>query len=191
MHPGITSKEVILQVCRKIAAEQGLPALNMRAVASECGIALGTLYNYYADKDALLIATVESIWKDIFHRESKWEPGTPFPDSVAGLFQCIQESSAQYPNFLTSHSLAIAKSKRGEAKDAMEQCFAHMKSGLLEVLHADPRVDSAVFSGALTEAHFADFVMDSLLLLLVKENPNCDALVALVRRVPSSTASPA
>lgn len=183
MNPGITSKEAILQVCRKIAAEQGLPALNMRAVASECGIALGTLYNYYADKDALLLATVESVWKDIFHRKSKWETGLPFPDSVAGLFRCIQDGSAQYPNFLTTHSLAITKSRQGEAKDAMEQCFAHMKAGLLEVLHADPRVDSAAFSGALTEADFVDFVMDSLLLLLVKESPSCDALVELVRRV--------
>ena len=45
MKPGVTSKEDIMQVCRKIAAEQGLPAVNMRAVAKECGIALGTLYN--------------------------------------------------------------------------------------------------------------------------------------------------
>ena len=52
-----------MQVCRRIAAQEGLSALSMRTVARACGVALGTLYHYYADKDALLIATVESIWQ--------------------------------------------------------------------------------------------------------------------------------
>ena len=69
MNPGATSKDAILQVCRRMAAQEGLSALSMRAVARECGVALGTLYNYYADKDALLIAAVESIWREIFHMD--------------------------------------------------------------------------------------------------------------------------
>ena len=67
MNPVVTSKEAILQSCRKILAEQGLSALSMRAVSGQLGIALGTLYNYFSDKDALMLATVESVWKDIFH----------------------------------------------------------------------------------------------------------------------------
>ena len=54
----ITSKEAIMQVCRRIVAEKGMNALNMRLVADQCGIALGTLYNYFADKDALVLAAV-------------------------------------------------------------------------------------------------------------------------------------
>ena len=67
MNKGATSREYIMQVCRKIASAQGLETLTMRRVARECGIALGTLYNYYSDKDELLIAAVESIWREIFH----------------------------------------------------------------------------------------------------------------------------
>ena len=54
MNTVITSKEAIMQVCRRIVAEKGMNALNMRLVADECGIALGTLYNYFADKDDLI-----------------------------------------------------------------------------------------------------------------------------------------
>ena len=78
-------------------------------------------------------------------------------------------------------AIAIAKSKRGEAKGAMEQCFAHIKTQLLEALRADPAVDRAVFSGALTEGAFVDLVTDNL--LLIKGTPDCAALEALVRRV--------
>ncbi|MGN1108469.1 MAG: TetR/AcrR family transcriptional regulator, partial [Oscillospiraceae bacterium] len=82
-----------MQVCRRIAAEQGLPALNMRTVAKECGIALGTLYNYYSDKDELLIATIGSVWQDIFHvpQEDKSSSGAlPFPEYVGRLFRHVQ-----------------------------------------------------------------------------------------------------
>lgn len=183
MNPVVTSKEAILLACRTIAAGQGLSALSMRTVAKECGIALGTMYNYFPDKDTLLLATVESVWKDIFHRSNPC--GTPllFPDYAADLFRGILDGAAKYPNFLTAHSLAIAGSKKGEAKSSMEQCFVHMKAGLLAALKADPMVDSAAFSGDLTESAFVDFVMDTFLLQLVKESPNPEVLSALIRRV--------
>ncbi|MDD5864256.1 MAG: TetR/AcrR family transcriptional regulator [Firmicutes bacterium] len=183
MNREVTSKEAILQVCRKIAAEQGLSALSTRAVAQACGIALGTLYHYYSDKDALLLATVESVWQDIFHRDDAQRGVLPFPESVTALFHRVRSGTAAYPGFLAAHSIAIAGSRKGEAKDAMERCFAHMKTELLGVLRADPQVDREAFSGALTQASFVDFVVDSLLLLLVKEAPDCEALTTLVRRV--------
>ena len=46
MSAGITSRDAIMQACRRIAAERGLTAVSMRAVARESHIALGTLYNY-------------------------------------------------------------------------------------------------------------------------------------------------
>lgn len=183
MNPVITSKDAILQACRKIVAEQGLSALSIRAAAKECGIAPGTLYNYFSDKDSLLLATVESVWKDIFHQNEFSAPPLPFPDYVAGLFQGILDGAAKYPNFLTAHSLALAGSKKGDAKRAMEQCFVHMKAGLLAALKADAMVDSAAFSGDLTESDFVDFVMDNLLFQLVKERPDPELLSALIRRI--------
>ena len=66
MNKAVTSKEEILEVSRSIAASKGITAVNMRTVASECGIALGSLYNYFTSKAELLSATVEAVWADIF-----------------------------------------------------------------------------------------------------------------------------
>ena len=41
MNPGATSKAAIMQVCRRIAAQEGLSVLSMRTVARACGVALG------------------------------------------------------------------------------------------------------------------------------------------------------
>lgn len=182
MNTVITSKEAIMQACRKIAAQKGLSALNMRTVAKECNIALGTLYNYYADKDELLIAAVESVWKDIFHMDGKCETSLSFPDYVDYIFGCIQRGAAEYPGFLSGHSVAIAKSKKGEAKSTMEHYFEHIKSAMLNALRTDTAVNPTAFNEAFTESCFIDFVTDSILLLIIKREPDCSVLTEIIRR---------
>lgn len=183
MSAGITSKDAIMQVCRRIASERGLTAINMRAVAQECHIALGTLYNYYADKDELVIATVESIWRDIFHAGPADPAGLPFPQYVEALFDRIQFGASQYPGFLTAHAIAVAAEKRGEARSIMEHTFRHMKDGMLCILRADPSVDPAAFSPSFPQEEFAGFVLDNLLLLLVQRKTSCKTLTEIIRRV--------
>ena len=50
MNPTVTSKEEIIAVCQKIAKERGLEAISIRSVASECGMAVGSVYNYFSSK---------------------------------------------------------------------------------------------------------------------------------------------
>ena len=182
MNAVVTSKEAIMKVCRKIVAEKGLTALNVRMVAKECNIALGTLYNYYSDKNELVIATVESVWKDIFYMKNEYEGSFSFPDYIVHIFHCIQEGVAKYPGFFSAHSVSIAKSKQDEAKSIMEKYFEHMKQKMTEVLHSDAAVDFSKFSGVFTESDLIDFVLNNILILLVEKKENCTTLVELVRR---------
>ena len=183
MNTVITSKEAIMRVCRRIVAAKGLKALNMRLVADECQIALGTLYNYYADKDELVLATVESIWRDIFHADQRCETDVSFSDYVAGLYARIQKGAEAYPNFLTGHSISIASSKRGEAKSTMERTFVHMKTGMLKVLQADDAIRKNTFTPLFSQEDFIGFVLDHILILLVQGQPDCNVLLEMIRRV--------
>lgn len=183
MNTVITSKEAIMQVCRGIVAEKGLKSLNMRLVAKECHIALGTLYNYYADKDALVLATVENIWYEIFHANTQQKSYISFPGYVENLYANIQRGAESYPNFLTGHSLAIASVKRGEARSIMEQTFSHMRAGMLAALRADPALQKDAFSPALSEEAFVGFVLDNMLVLLVQGKKDCAVLLEIIRKV--------
>ena len=168
-----------MQVCRRIVAEKGMNVLNMRLVADECGIALGTLYNYFAGKYAPVLAAVESIWRDIFHAGTPQETAPSFPGYVAVLYGRIQKGAEAYPGFLTGHSIRIAASKRGEAKSVMEHTFAHMKAGMLEVLRKDPSVPSNAFTPSFSQEDFVGFVQDQL---LVWGQSTCGALLEVIRR---------
>jgi len=48
--------ESLLAAAERLLHEQGVPALNSTAVAAEAGVATGTFYSYFADKDAVLAA---------------------------------------------------------------------------------------------------------------------------------------
>ena len=59
----VTSREAILAASQKLVMEKGLQAVNMRTVASVCGVAVGSVYNYFPSKAELLTATVENVWR--------------------------------------------------------------------------------------------------------------------------------
>ena len=47
MNKTVTSREAILAASQKLVMEKGLQAVNMRTVASVCGVAVGSVYNYF------------------------------------------------------------------------------------------------------------------------------------------------
>ena len=129
-----------------------------------------------------MLATVESIWRDIFHADQQCVADVSFSDYVADLYARIQKGAEAYPNFLTGHSISIAGSKRGEAKSVMEHTFAHMKAGMLEVLRADHSVQENTFTASFLQEKFVAFVLDSMLVLLVQGQPDCAVLLEVIRR---------
>ena len=50
----------ILQAAEAVFAEEGLHAARMERIASRAGVAVGTLYNHFRDKDALLASLVRA-----------------------------------------------------------------------------------------------------------------------------------
>ena len=64
MKKAITTKEKILENAKKEARRKGLEKIGMREISSASSVALGTLYNYFPDKESLIIATISSIWNE-------------------------------------------------------------------------------------------------------------------------------
>jgi AcrR family transcriptional regulator len=49
----------ILEAAEEVFAERGLSAAHMNDIATRAGVAVGTLYNHFKDRDALLAALIE------------------------------------------------------------------------------------------------------------------------------------
>ena len=54
----------ILQAARKRLLDNDLSSFSLRGVAADCGIAVGTIYNYFRDKESLMAAVMARDWTD-------------------------------------------------------------------------------------------------------------------------------
>ena len=61
----------ILQAARNRLLDKDLSSFSLRGVAADCGIAVGTIYNYFKDKESLMAAVMIQDWKDALETTRK------------------------------------------------------------------------------------------------------------------------
>ena len=61
-------REKAVEQAREVLTSQGYKALTMRDIAGRCGIAVGTLYNYFPSKEYLTGSVVLEDWNNVFDR---------------------------------------------------------------------------------------------------------------------------
>ena len=183
MNVAVTTKAEILRQCRELVAQKGLAALNMREVAQKCGVALGSLYNYFPSKTDLSLAVIESVWQDIFHTDGCQEAASSsFPAYVEALFRGVGEGMRAYPRFFAAHSLSFASDEKGKARETMERYFAHMQGGLRRALDGDKGLRADAFEAGFSRDKLAQFTLSALVTLWLGQSPDCAVLTELLHR---------
>ncbi len=60
-------EQLILSRAKEILYNEGFKKFSMRNLSKKCGIALGTIYNYYSTKEELIIEMMTDYWKEHFY----------------------------------------------------------------------------------------------------------------------------
>lgn len=183
MNKTITSKQELLEASKAIASTKGLEAISIRSVATQCEVSIGSIYNYFASKDELVIATIESIWKELIQQLVVSQDHVRFVDRVEQLFEGIRSGSSQYPSFFTLHSMSLAKSGKEQGRQAMDGYFDYLKGLLLESLQQDGLVKAGVFDETFEQKAFVDFVFSNIVSLLINQASNCSYLLRLIQKL--------
>lgn len=183
MNKIVTSREAILEVSQKIASEKGLQAINIRTVAKECNVSVGSIYNYFPSKADLVIATIEQVWKSFFHMRDACYQFQNFIDCVEWVFQTIQKGTREYPGFFLAHAQGLDNEGTYQGKEMMDRYFKHIQDGLLYVLHQDIKVNKSTFTESMSEEDFIHFVFTNMLNLLSQNEQSCHILKEIIKRV--------
>lgn len=174
-----TLREQLLGCAREIMAEHGPQAVSIRALAQRAGIAVGTIYNYFSDKDDLLLALTEEYWNRAMEEmESCIEYGD-FASQLCDVYAFLRNRTAQ-SGFVLMHSLRPVESAgRGRMSGMLDvlRCF------LLSRLESDQGLGPDIWEDGFTPERFVDFLVDSLLAQLRGRGEHMDCLIAVVRRV--------
>ncbi len=183
MNTAITSKEAILKNCRLIVSKQGLSSLNMRLVAQTCQVALGALYYYFPSKNDLLMATIESVWDDIFFCQDIKNINLSFIDYINNLFINVQSRIKKYPHFFTIHSISISAKNQNEAHNIMKKYLNKLKQNMLISLQNDHNINSKLFNENFKKEDFIDFVLDNFICLLIHNKHDCNFLLKIMKNI--------
>lgn len=182
MNTVVTSRDAILTISRNMVMENGISSINMRTVANACGVAVGSIYNYFPSKTDLIRATVEDIWKDIFHMKGEALVSEHFIDCLDWLFRSIQNGCLRYPGFFTLHSVSFASKDKTKGRQMMESYIQHMKLCLLNILKNDTAVRPDAFDEKLAAEDFVNMVFTLMLSMLLRGEDNCKPILEMVSR---------
>ena len=78
----------LLEEARRQVEESGFSAMTIRTVAKGCGVGIGTVYNYYSSKEALVASFMLSDWNNC----------------IAAIQSCADEADTVEPVLKAIHS---------------------------------------------------------------------------------------
>jgi AcrR family transcriptional regulator len=97
-------RDELLQAAESVFSEEGLQTAKVESIAARAGVSVGTVYNYFADRKALVDAVMESRKQDLFRRLQELEvqtQGQPFlPRLELTLDTVLEYFQSQRPYFL-------------------------------------------------------------------------------------------
>lgn len=182
MNTVVTSKEEILKTSRELIRKQGWSAISIRSVASACGVSVGSIYNYFDSKSALVSATVESVWSEIFHRPENEAVSHDTQAYITWMYGQMEYGSEQYPGFFTLHSLGFMQEEKADGKRKMQQAWQHIIDGLYFVLKQDAQIRADAFTEQFTPERFAGVLFSLILSALLRQDYDPTAVLEIVRR---------
>ncbi|MCA0337786.1 MAG: TetR/AcrR family transcriptional regulator [Actinobacteria bacterium] len=148
MPPRKLTPEVVVSAALALADARGLDALTMRAIARELGVEAMSLYHHFANKDALLDATVDRVYGEIV-----------LPAEGGDWREEIRRRSVSVRSVLRQHpwALPLMESRRtpGPANLAYHEaniaCLRAAGFAPRQVAHAYAVVDAFVYGFVLQE----------------------------------------
>lgn len=169
MNRPVISRELLLSAAKDLAYAQGLDKVNIRAVAAKCGVAVGSIYNYFPTKADLIAAVIEDFWQQAVHHPSCTPlSGEPYPLYVGRLYADLSDRLSAFQSGWLSQIAALGTEERQKGRALEAKCFGHIRMQLVHTLEQNP---VPRFQGR--EAELADFTFRYLLALLREGLPDC------------------
>ncbi|MEE0954915.1 MAG: helix-turn-helix domain-containing protein [Eubacterium sp.] len=164
-------REGLIEAARKhlMSGEEG--TFSLRDIAAECGIAVGTVYNYFPNKDMLIATAISDDWLAVLKSvDADMKKAAAFDDAIAALTSCIRRFRKRYDRIFNSSTMKVDAARfmqgklvlRNQMKERLQSAAEHFgRTRILRNVNA--------LSTALYECAFMDTCSMEELLALFAE----------------------
>ena len=128
------AREKILANAKRRLFENGYQHISLREVAKESGIATGTIYNYFANKDYLIASIMLEDWVAAMEKmEERVNAATSVKEGVFGICRSVDEFGHIYAAVWRQPSVAAAAKPDFEQRhDVLTNQLAEQVTRLLK-----------------------------------------------------------
>ena len=174
-----TLQEVLLNVARNIADTEGIERINIRVIAKEAGVATGTVYNYFSNKDEILLELTEGYWRQALIEMKEAITEDSFCGQLEEIFVFLKErithSAGKLMNSLSSLEV--------EGQERMAAMQLKLQYVLLLQMEKDSTIRKDIWDKNFTKEQFIRFIMINMIALLKEKEPDIDFFITLVKRI--------
>jgi TetR/AcrR family transcriptional regulator, cholesterol catabolism regulator len=135
-------RDRVVEAAMRLAADGGYDAVQMRSVAAEANVALGTIYRYFSSKDHVLGAALVSWATDLQRRIEQRPPkGATVAEEVVDVVRRATRAIERQPELAAAMVTAITSPDPAvrECQREMSQVMAAVIATPLGSLPADQR----------------------------------------------------
>ncbi len=174
-----TLRDTLLNIARTVADTNGIDAVNIRSIAKEAGVAAGTVYNYFSNKDEILLALTEEYWEQALLEMEAAITSDSFCGQLEEVFSFLQKRIEQSGGKLMS-SLGNVETEGRTRMDLMQTA---LEAAFIRRMEQDTAVRGDVWNADFTKEQFVRFIMMNMTMLLKTRASSPDFLIAVVRRI--------
>lgn len=117
MKTNYSSREEIFTKAKEIVYREGISKLSMRKLASECYLALGTLYHYFDSKEDLVVYIIEDFWMNHFKTCYKEDEELGFEEIFRRFYDVANNAYGEFESIFSNAKIAGAKSLLVKGKE--------------------------------------------------------------------------
>ena len=175
----------ILETAARHFEATGYQATDMKTLASELGISVGTLYNYYASKPELFLA-VSLLWKNeltvrmLERLDREDSPVAKLRAALLMLYDDMEAYTGLWKEFMRSGAKFEPGSPVGQRfKKDNEQLHQRLQELFRDVWKGHPNAEALVSD---PENRLAQLMVGSIMQLVMNGNGDLEANRAFVRK---------
>ena len=135
------NETAILEAARKLVAAGGGDRIDVRQIAAEAGVGVGTVYRRFGDKAGVLAALIgedERVLQEAFIAgEPPLGPGAPAPERLEAFLRALCRLTAEHAD-----SLAAAQAAAPDGRYAFGSYEAWRLHASVLIAEIDPRLDA-------------------------------------------------
>ena len=179
------TREAILDVAYAQAQDMGMASLNIRSVARECGVAIGTIYNHFPDKAALVTEVVGRFWAMALQRAQVCavSSGASSSGSLVAYCHCLTrnlcDSLRDYRAGWLREISTLDVRTRTRSQEAESAMLASICEGIERAIEDDAGITPAARE-RLEAPELATFIWRGLFEAIKAGDPECRTLTAML-----------